>query len=113
MPMSTEQRPTEAEIRRALAEVMSLADIDAEMGWSPGTARKGRGKPHGLPEPDARVGGSPVWFRSTFEAWRAARPGRGAGGGRPRKVVEQLNEPPSAEPAGAYPPAELNEGVSR
>ena len=88
MPMSTSERPTEAEIRRALAEVMSCPEIDDAMGWSAGTARKQRGKRNGLPEPDARIGPHPVYFRSTFEAWRAARPGRGAGGGRPHKVAE-------------------------
>lgn len=38
-----------------------------------------------LPDPDVVVGRSPAWRRSTIEAWRLSRPGRGAGGGRPRK----------------------------
>lgn len=37
-----------------------------------------------LPEPDRFFGRSPVWRRSTIEAWVKARPGRGVGGGRPR-----------------------------
>ena len=34
--------PTPAEIRRALAECMTLADIDDAMGWLPGTAGRRR-----------------------------------------------------------------------
>lgn len=81
--MSTSRRPGPAAIRRALDECLSLPDIDEAMCWSAGTASKSRRQPHGLPAPDAMVGNTPVWFRATFEAWRASRPGRGAGGGRP------------------------------
>ncbi len=35
-----------------------------------------------LPEPDDRVGRSPVWKRETFEAWVAARRGQGWRKGR-------------------------------
>lgn len=41
-----------------------------------------------LPEPDAMIGKSPAWHRSTVDAWKATRPGRGKGGGRPRKTAE-------------------------
>lgn len=34
-----------------------------------------------MPEPDARLGGVPVWKRRTIEKWIATRPS----GGRPRK----------------------------
>lgn len=83
--VSSGARRTDADIRQALAEVLAPTETDQLMGWSPGTARKSRGRPHGLPEPDARIGATPVWFRATFERWRAARPGRGAGGGRPAR----------------------------
>lgn len=82
--MSSGEGPSEPEIRRALAELLSPGDIDELMGWARGSATKSRLRPHGLPEPDARIGSTPVWFRSTFERWRAGRPGQGAGGGRPR-----------------------------
>ncbi|MCO7195049.1 hypothetical protein [Pseudonocardia sp. McavD-2-B] len=81
--MSTNERPSEAEIRAALAELMTTADVDDAMGWTSGTAAKSRRRPHGLPEPDAMVGRTPVYFRATFERWRESRPGQGAGGGRP------------------------------
>lgn len=38
-----------------------------------------------LPEPDVMVGRSRGWSKETLDAWNAARPGRGVGGGRPRK----------------------------
>ena len=45
-----------------------------------------------LPEPDKVVFRSPLWKPSTARKWYAARPGRGAGGGRPRKVAPTITE---------------------
>lgn len=45
--------------------------------------RAGTPKQGDLPEPDRVFGRSPVWRRSTITRWLAARPGQGAGGGRP------------------------------
>jgi predicted DNA-binding transcriptional regulator AlpA len=39
-----------------------------------------------LPQPDIMLGRSPGWLPETIEAWIAARPGKGAGAGRPRKA---------------------------
>ena len=39
-----------------------------------------------LPAPDAIVGKARGWKRETLLAWAASRPGKGFGGGRPRKV---------------------------
>ena len=36
------------------------------------------------PEPDAMIGTTRGWLPKTVDAWNAERPGRGAGGGRPR-----------------------------
>lgn len=83
MTEQTTRRPGPTAIRRALAELMTPADVDAAMGWTSGTAVKSRGRPGGLPDPDAMVGRQPVYFRATFEQWRESRPGQGAGGGRP------------------------------
>lgn len=44
-------------------------------------------RPGDLPEPDNIFGRSPVWKRSTITAWQRNRPGRGTGGGRPRKMA--------------------------
>ncbi|PJM72866.1 hypothetical protein CS006_06300 [Bifidobacterium primatium] len=38
-----------------------------------------------LPEPDVMIGRTRGWLPETIDAWNAARPGRGVGGGRPRK----------------------------
>ncbi|WP_410633851.1 hypothetical protein [Amycolatopsis sp. cmx-4-83] len=44
---------------------------------------------HPFPEPDVVIGRTPGWApgrKAEIEQWAAARPGQGAGGGRPRKV---------------------------
>lgn len=37
-----------------------------------------------LPPPDGVAGQSPWWWEATIREWVPTRPGRGAGGGRPR-----------------------------
>ncbi|MGO4973684.1 helix-turn-helix transcriptional regulator [Bifidobacterium boum] len=41
-----------------------------------------------LPEPDVIVGKARGWHEGTIDRWNASRPGRGVGGGRPRKKTE-------------------------
>ena len=38
-----------------------------------------------LPEPDVTIGRTRGWLPDTIDQWNAQRPGRGGGGGRPRK----------------------------
>ena len=38
-----------------------------------------------LPESDVRIGRTRGWLPETIDRWNAQRPGRGVGGGRPRK----------------------------
>ncbi|MFT4189799.1 MAG: hypothetical protein QM621_14640 [Aeromicrobium sp.] len=38
-----------------------------------------------LPDPDALIGRTRGWREATIDEWAANRPGRGVGGGRPRK----------------------------
>lgn len=38
-----------------------------------------------LPQPDALIGRTRGWLPGTIDQWNAQRPGRGVGGGRPRK----------------------------
>lgn len=38
-----------------------------------------------LPEPDVMIGRTRGWIPETIDEWNASRPGRGVGGGRPRK----------------------------
>jgi hypothetical protein len=47
--------------------------------------REGNPKPGDMPPPDERFSGSPVWKVQTIRAWQKNRPGRGVGGGRPKK----------------------------
>ena len=72
-------RPDARAIRRALAECMTLSDIDDALGWTPGTARRYRWRDPergGLPPSDAELAGQAIWFRDTIERWRGERPAR-------------------------------------
>lgn len=64
------------------AEQWTYVEVAQHLGVSQATARKyasdGR-----LPAPDGRLGVTPWWRPATIREWQAARPGRGAGGGRP------------------------------
>lgn len=62
-------------------DMLTLEDIAADLGveYETVVVYKARGK---MPDPDAKVGHSPLWKRDTYERWKASRPGRGAGGGR-------------------------------
>jgi hypothetical protein len=73
--VSTRGRPSDAQIRRGLAECMTLTNIDEAMDWEPGTARRRRWRGldrGGLPSADAELGGVSIWFRSTIQHWRAS-----------------------------------------
>lgn len=63
---------------------LSLADIAERVGVEASTIRTYRSQGR-LPEPDAMTGPTPGWLPETVDEWMAARPGRGVGGGRPRK----------------------------
>jgi hypothetical protein len=99
---SSGRRPGPAAIRRALAELLTLDDIAAAMGWTMQTGAKQRQRPApvGLPEPDAHVGRTPVWFRATIEQWRASRPWPRCGRGRPRGYRPKRAADEAAEQGG-------------
>ncbi len=40
-------------------------------------------RPGDMPAEDGRFGHGPYWLMGTYRAWSAARPGKGAGAGRP------------------------------
>ena len=42
-----------------------------------------------LKEVGERIGATRGWLPETIDRWNAARPGRGVGGGRPRKHPEE------------------------
>ena len=68
------------------AALLGAEDAAARAGVKRGTwtSYVARGR---APRPDDRDRrtGSPLWLESTVDAWKRDRPGRGAGGGRPRK----------------------------
>lgn len=77
-----------AEQTKAKATSLALLDLRgaAELvGVSYATMRRYRTQSD-FPEPDAYLGQSPGWLPETLTAWMDARPGRGVGGGRPRKA---------------------------
>lgn len=70
------------------ARYLSLKEVGERIGSSNPAARG-----YHLPEPDALIGSTRGWLPETIDAWNAARPGRGAGGGRPRKNRNQADSP--------------------
>lgn len=67
-------------------EYLSVTDVSKRLGIS--TAAVSAYK---LPQPDALIGRTRGWLPDTIDQWNAQRPGRGVGGGRPRKT-KQSNE---------------------
>jgi predicted DNA-binding transcriptional regulator AlpA len=58
--------------------LISYGEMAAHAGVTRSTLRKYRSEGRLPPPDDASVPDRPRWRRSTFEAWMAARPGRGA-----------------------------------
>jgi hypothetical protein len=73
-------------------DVLDMKAVGEAFGWSVSTVSKyrnanGRYAKHPFPAPDGYISGSPYWFSGRMdeiEAWSISRPGRGAGGGKPR-----------------------------
>jgi hypothetical protein len=74
---------------------MTLSDIAGEYSLTVPTVRtyngkaahnrrQGTAKPHDFPAPVDRIGNSPLFDAREVRDWFDHRPGRGAGGGRPR-----------------------------
>ncbi|MDR0945728.1 MAG: hypothetical protein LBM66_06170 [Bifidobacteriaceae bacterium] len=59
---------------------LSFNDVARRLGITPGALGSLK-----LPDPEVRVGKARGWRPETIDAWNAARPGRGVGGGRPPK----------------------------
>lgn len=62
---------------------LSVAEVAERIGVKNASTKTLR-----LPEPDVLVGRTRGWKAETIDAWNAARPGRGVGGGRPRKHTD-------------------------
>ena len=69
---------------------LSVTDVARRLGIS--TAAVSAYK---LPQPDATIGRTRGWLPDTIDQWNAQRPGRGVGGGRPRKNKTEYHKSPS------------------
>ena len=67
------------------AELLDMAGVAEHLGRTYATVRALRRDDPSFPAADVTLGQSAGWWPSTIDAWQASRPGRGAGGGRPRK----------------------------
>ena len=63
---------------------LTTPEVAALCGWQPRTVSQyaSRGR---MPPPTGHFGRTPWWDRAVIVAWLEQRPGRGVGGGRPRK----------------------------
>lgn len=61
---------------------LSLTEVAERLNITKGALAR-----YKLPEPDVNVGSTRGWSEQTIDEWNAARPGQGAGGGRPRKQM--------------------------
>lgn len=61
-------------------EYLGVKQIAERLGITPGGLLNLK-----LPEPDVLIGRTRGWSAETIDEWNARRPGRGVGGGRPRK----------------------------
>lgn len=76
---------TPDQLRAALADVLTLDQVADELGIARASAARYRGRGD-IPDHDAMVGRTPVWFRPTVDAfvlerehrWASDQPGRGA-----------------------------------
>lgn len=81
-------RPTFWDLE-AVADYIGVTYASARTyhGRSQINRKNGTPRPGDFPEPDERFGRSPVWRPETIITWYTQqRPGRGAGGGRPKLV---------------------------
>lgn len=96
---------------RRAPTMLDQAAVAARLGVTRETVQRYRAADrdkYRFPEPDGHLGRTPWWWCSTIDSWAAARPGKGAGAGRPRKTPRV----PQADPA-TDPPRESRSGSRR
>jgi predicted DNA-binding transcriptional regulator AlpA len=67
-----------------LSAYLDITEAAKHLGVRPGTVTRYRTW-RIFPKPDVTLGRSPRWLPATLDRWQASRPGKGSGGGRPRK----------------------------
>lgn len=65
-------RPARAAILRALGELLTTEQVARLVGVSSRAIQMHRQRGT-IPEPDAHVGRTPVWFRTSIDRWLAGR----------------------------------------
>lgn len=65
-------------------EYLGVKQVADRLGITPGGLLNLK-----LPEPDVLIGRTRGWSAETIDEWNAKRPGRGVGGGRPRKTSDR------------------------
>lgn len=75
---------------QAIARLMGVKVDSVRTYHARAVARRaaGQSRPGDMPAPSGRVGNCLIWQPEDILAWLVARPGRGVGGGRPRKPQE-------------------------
>lgn len=78
----------------AIAAAFGLAETTVRTynGQAAQRRRAGTAGPHDFPAPVDRIGNSPLFDPAAVRDWFDHRPGRGAGGGRPRKRAAQTTD---------------------
>ncbi|OLL69892.1 hypothetical protein Ae168Ps1_6365c [Pseudonocardia sp. Ae168_Ps1] len=77
------------------ADLLDASEAASLAGIKPASWVRYAGTPGALPAIDREVYGQPHWRRDSVQEWLPARPGSGAGGGRPLGnglTVEQVDE---------------------
>lgn len=70
-----------------LDQVLDREQVADRLGVLPATVTRYRQRDDTFPQPVRVFAGTcPVWFLHDVDRWVASRPGRGVGGGRPRKT---------------------------
>lgn len=77
----------------AIADTFGLAEATVRTynGQAAQRRRAGTARAHDFPAPVDRIGNSPLFDPAAVRDWFDHRPGRGAGGGRPRKRTTQTD----------------------
>jgi hypothetical protein len=67
-----------------VSDYLTTAQVADLLELAPSTIRRYHSRGD-MPPCDRRYGATPLWLPETIRVWRESRPGKGVGGGRPRK----------------------------
>ncbi|MEU6033988.1 hypothetical protein ABZ801_01120 [Actinomadura sp. NPDC047616] len=93
LPRDREEIPDDTLINLsvwAALQGVKKATVDSNRVRSEARRRAGEPKPGDMPPCDRTINKSPMWRMSTYRAWAASRPGKGAGAGRPKGTRKRI-----------------------